>query len=285
MTSRNRKLVAGFAAVIGIAASVAVTATTAQAQEYAVSRRAFTFLDNSLDIEIAATSAGQLQVMRGESGRIDVAAHSAEGVASFGLTSGRGSTLTLTALGAKQADYVVVVPERALVRVKLPGRSGWKDADPYGSSRFRWDAAPDEPELDYSPPRPTVEGKYFVVGSSASAPARVRLFGKAHIRSVEVRLEGTEFQLWSSRPLTGKPGATDLLDVDAGRENVDLILQVPSFTRQFELRLEDQILLTAGGGDVVERCGPGVRQKAANGALRVKFRPAEGLVCDSARVH
>lgn len=254
-------------------------------QEYAVSRRAFTFFDTRLDIEVAATSAGQLQILRGESGRIDVAAHAAEGLASFALATEMSPTLSLTAAGAKQSEYIVSVPERVTVRVKLPGRSGWSSAEPFGVSRFRWDSVPEPTPIDYSTPRPTVEDRYFVVGSSAAAPGRVRMFGKAHLRVVEVRMEGIEFQLWSSRPLTNQPGAKELVDVDAGREDVDLVIQVPSFSRQFELRLENEVMLTIEGGKLIERCGPGVKQKAANGSVRLKYRPSAGLVCGAARVH
>lgn len=276
MTTRQRAFVMLFAAW---ATAACAGGRRLQAQEYAVTRRVFSFFDNQLDIDVLANSAGQLQVIRGEAGRVDVAAHATEGVASFGLATDRGNTLRLTALGAKEAEYVVVVPEQANVRVRLPGHRGWSDANRYGTARFRWDAVPDAPELDYSIPLPTIENKYYVVTTRGEAPVRVRLLGRSHIRSVEVRLQGTEFEVASSRPLTHTPGAADLVDIDAGSEDVDLVVQVPSYTRRFELRLEGDIMFTIEGGEAHDRCTPSVNQKTAAGAMRVLYRPAAGLRC------
>lgn len=259
--------------------AVAVAVSPARAQEYAVTRRSFTFFDSNLDIDIQATAAGQLQIVRGERGKVEVAAHAAEGIASFGLASEQGSVLTLTALGTNQAEYIVVVPEETAVRVRVPGRASWSSASGTGTARFRWDAIPEPHPNDYSIPNPTIENKYYLIGVKSVPPARVRVLGRSHVRSVELRLEGTDFQVGSTRALMDMPGAADLMDIDAGNTDVDLMIQVPAFTKHFELRLENDILVTIENGVVADRCGPSLRQTTPRGTQRVTYRPSQGVTC------
>jgi hypothetical protein len=261
------------------ALSPAVTVQSVHAQEYDTSRRVFNLYDNKLDIDVLATAPGQLQVVRGGSGRVEVAAHAAQGIAAFGLTDDRSSTLRLTALGAKQADYVVIVPERAMVRVRLPGRSSFNDIDQNGISRFHWDSVPEPVEADHSFPRPTIEDRYFVVSTRDEAPSRVRIVAATHVRSLEIRLEGTEFRVASNQPLTKVPGASDLIDIDPGADDVDLMIQVPAYTDTFDLRVGDHALFTITAGQQTTGCGPLVRQKTPLGVTRLTFRPSEGLTC------
>jgi hypothetical protein len=282
--SRSRARFSGLCAALTAFTALAASAgTSLRAQEYEVSRRIYNFYDDRLDIEVLANSAGQLQILHGDGGRVEVAAHASSGIAASALATERGSVLRLTALGAKSAEYVVIVPEQADVRVKLPGRSGWTDAARYASSKFRWDSIPEPLELDYTYPKPTLEGRYFVVSSRSTPPARLRLFHPEHIRSVEVRIEGTEFMLASTEPLTNSPGVRELLDIDPGLSDVDLVIQVPSFTRSFELVAGDQTILRMDNGAVTSACGGGIRQQTPRGQERFKYLPQAGLDCRAAR--
>jgi hypothetical protein len=260
-----------------ISAFTATLTAGAGGQEYAVTRQSFGIYSNSLEIEVLATAPGQLQVIRGSDGRVDVAAYAARGVAAFGLTR-QPPVLRLTALGAIGADYVVVVPERASVRVRLPGRRTWENVNG-GSRAFRWDSVPEPRELDYRMPAPTLDGRFYVVATSPAAPERVRLLNEAHVRSIELRLEGTEFRIASSRPLVHSPGMASRIDVDAGDEDVDLMVQVPAYTADFELHLGSKVLVVLKDSQPQDLCGPSVKQRNPEGFWRITFRPAEGLKC------
>src|SRR5262245_10860711 len=97
-----------------------VSALPVDAQED-VRRRSFVFLDNNLTIEVLSEDAGVLRVVRGEAGLLEVAARAPNGFASFALGGREENELRLTALG-NRAEYIVVVPEDAYVRVRLPGK-------------------------------------------------------------------------------------------------------------------------------------------------------------------
>jgi hypothetical protein len=268
-----------FGLLLGLLAGFAAGgATPLHAQEYAVTRESYPFFSRNLDIDVSATGPGRVQVIRGSEGRIEVAAHATGGVAAFGLTA-YPPILQLTALGAVGADYIVVVPQRTDVRVRVPGRSSWSSADPYNPQTFRWDSVPEPIALDYTIPRPTWEGRFYVVAASPNAPALVRLLSPEHIRSVQLRLEGSEFRVGSSRPLTHSPGSATALVIDPGDEPVDLVVQVPVFADLFQLRLDSGVLAIVQKGELRQSCQPSVRTKTEGSGWRVLYRPSLGLSC------
>ncbi|MFW6080033.1 MAG: hypothetical protein ACODAE_10455, partial [Gemmatimonadota bacterium] len=87
-----------------------------------VLRRWFAFPGNELTIEVLADSPGRLSVMRGEPGTIRVTGRIVDGLAEAGLAGRQRDRLTLHAIGAGEAAFIVVVPEAARVRVRLPDR-------------------------------------------------------------------------------------------------------------------------------------------------------------------
>src|SRR6476661_806657 len=91
-------------------ALVGVIAAPAAAQKD-VARHSFTFLDNNLTIQVISEHAGVLRVMRGEFGRVEVAARAPDGVPGFSLGGREGHDLLLTSVGSEKVDYIVVVPE------------------------------------------------------------------------------------------------------------------------------------------------------------------------------
>ncbi|MEO5511155.1 MAG: hypothetical protein ABIS27_11055 [Longimicrobiales bacterium] len=264
--------------ISALLALLLATSAPVHGQEYAVSRQTFSFYADNLDIDVVAKGAGRLQILRGPLGRVDVAAHSRDGVAGFGLTDAP-SVLRLAALGGEGASYIVVVPDLTNIRVKLPGRRGWQHADRYGSPTFKWDSVPDAPDVDESMPRPTMDGRYFVATTRMDAPERVRLLNGAHIRSVELRLEGTEFRIAASRAFQPRTGSASLIDIDAGSEDVDLVIQVPAYTRRFELQLGSERLAAVADGKLSDLCRPSIQQVSPAGFKRVTYRPALGVSC------
>ncbi len=269
-----------YLAFAGSAVSMAIAVPThARAQEHAVTRQTYPFYTDRLDVEVLATSAGRLQIIRGGLGRVEVAAYAANGVAAFGL-SDEPHVLRLTALGAAGADYVIVVPDNTSVSVRLPGQRGFQPSARYGSKTYRWNASVEAAAPDVVVPQHTLDGRFFVVTTRVDAPARVRLLDVEHIRSVEVRLEGTEFRIASSRLLRHAAGSASTIDIDPAGDAVDVVIQVPSYTEAFDLRMGTQSIVLIKNGKLSELCRPVVRQEVG-GYTRLTYRPARGVSCSA----
>jgi hypothetical protein len=86
-----------------------------------VRQERLTFIGTTLEIEVLAESPGTLRLIQGRAGEIDVSARAVAGIAGFGLSGGDRGKLQLTAVGAERVEYLVVIPEGAQVRIRLPG--------------------------------------------------------------------------------------------------------------------------------------------------------------------
>src|SRR5688500_12699477 len=91
-----------------LAAALLLDSTHAVAQEYELTRRSYSFFDTSLTIEVVSDVPGRLQVVRGENGRVEVAARVPGGIPAFALGGRTSDRLRLTALGGESAEFVVV---------------------------------------------------------------------------------------------------------------------------------------------------------------------------------
>lgn len=104
-------------------------------------RRSFPLLDASLRIEVVGEAPGELRVVRGGGGRVRVHGQAGGGLASASLDErrGPGTALRLTSLDADRVLYLVEVPSRTLVRVRLPG---WRSSQSLGTleevATYRW---------------------------------------------------------------------------------------------------------------------------------------------------
>lgn len=109
---------------LAVAISCALCAAPAAAQDDDVgtARRAYPFLGDRLTVHIEADSPGVIRLIRGEDGRLEVAARAEDGFPGFGLADRGGDALVLTAIGADRAEYLVVVPANVRVTVRLPDR-------------------------------------------------------------------------------------------------------------------------------------------------------------------
>ncbi|MBX6364128.1 MAG: hypothetical protein IRZ00_09695 [Gemmatimonadetes bacterium] len=96
----------------------------AQAANTEMLRRSFTYLGDALTIDITADAPGRIRLIHGADGVVEVTARAAEGFAGIGAPTLEGGHLTLTAVGAKQVEYLVAVPAATRVQVVLPGREG-----------------------------------------------------------------------------------------------------------------------------------------------------------------
>lgn len=92
------------------------------APEQDVKRERFTFIGNSLEIEVVVDVPGALRLIQGAAGEISVTALAASGAAGAGFSGTDPGTLQLSAIGAECVEYLVAVPAGAQVRIRLPDR-------------------------------------------------------------------------------------------------------------------------------------------------------------------
>lgn len=112
----------------------------AGAQDVFVERASYRFLDSRLTIHVHADVPGELQVIRGRSGRLQVRATSHGGLAAFGFQDRGIRRLNLSSLGGESVRYLVVVPGRVRVDVQLPDRDASVGlAALERAARFEWD--------------------------------------------------------------------------------------------------------------------------------------------------
>lgn len=111
-------------------------------------RQSYTFLGNRLEIRVEGVPSGSLRVVRGGAGVLEVAGRAAEGIAGAARERDGSEVLTLTAVGAERAVFLVVVPSDAIVRLRLPGEERPLGFDPPRTSdQWEWSApAPEAPE-------------------------------------------------------------------------------------------------------------------------------------------
>ncbi len=250
----------------------------AAAQERGVARRTFTFLDTDVTVEVTAPMPGTLQIVRGEPGILDVAGRVPGGMSSFALGGRDGDKLRLTAVGGEHADFIVVVPEDAYVRVRLPNRKSGALASTRQGATFTWGDAQSSAKaaapLMMPPSGPTV------AHSAEYAPRVLAIPRLTTVRSVEVRLEASDFQVAGNHYMTVVNGSSQNVEVRTGDEPEELIVTVPAATRDFTLRLGGRTALVVRRFEVTTYCEPVTEQTFAATARRFTFTPEAGrLTC------
>lgn len=255
-------------------ALLAGTASSAFAQEYAVSRRAWSFFERALTIEVLADAPGALQIVRGEPGRVEVAGHARDGLAAWGLGGYRRDRLRLSALGASEADYVVIVPEDVHVSVTLPGDYLARSVSYEPAALLRWEGGAVQPAADFGVAPGILENGMYPVHRGSHGPARVELPDASSLRSIEVRVGGDEFLVASSRPLAFGPGRGPLV-IRTGAEALDIVITLPRGTRSFQLHGADGDLVRLQDGQLAAACQPSIALQAPD-RQSVTLRPAGG---------
>ncbi|HEX6558109.1 MAG TPA: hypothetical protein VF021_01565 [Longimicrobiales bacterium] len=248
-------------------------ALPATAQERGVSRRAFTFLSNDVTVEITSDVPGTLQIVRGQDGMIDVAARVPGGLSSFAMGGTYSDKLRLTAMGGRSAEFIVVVPEQTYVRVRLPNRKGGDVGSTRQGGTFRWgenvvrtSAAP----FPAAPTGPTV------AYSAQRAPRTLSVPGLNSVRSISVRVGDPTFTIAGNHYMNVAGSRSDNVEVRTGAEVEDLVIGVPSETRDFVLRLGGRTALVVRGFDVTTSCDPVTEQTLQDGARWYTFSPEMG---------
>ena len=260
-----------------VLALVAVPGAAA-AQEYQTTRRSYTFMDNRLTVTVAAEAAGELHVIRGERGRVEVAARSDDGFPGFGLAGSPYRELTLTAPGAGRVQYLVVVPRRVSVSVQLPGERRSRSVSGDGGV-FRWgDDWPGDGLEDTGPILPTTSSGLYVALVRTWAPRIVDVPDLAAVRSLSVRVEGGEFRVAASRPLAVTAGDRSRLEVNVAGEPVDIVLYLPAGSSGIEVRSAGQRLAQVTGGHLRSACSGAVVQAPTDHQRWLTVWPEAGRV-------
>lgn len=268
---------------ITIAVALATAVPNAADAQHDVTRRTFTFLGDRLVVAVLAEAPGELKVVRGQYGRIEVAARSRDGFAGFGLGGGITRELRLTAVGSDAVQYLVVVPERVAVSVTLPSGSTADVGSSDGVATYRWDGASDVPAYpdDRDPLArrdilPSTAGGLYIIHSGRRAPSLVDIPDLTSVRSVSVRVQGDEFQVASSRPLALVPGDAGHMVVRVDGEPLDLVFFVPRGSPALQLRSGSTRLAEVRGGRPQSFCGSTVIQKPSPSQDWLTVFPASG---------
>jgi hypothetical protein len=247
-----------------VALTTALVLPAAVDAQRGVTRRAYTFLGDRLVVAVHAEAPGELQVVRGQRGRIEVAARSRDGFAGFGLGGDITRQLRLTAVGSEAVQYLVVVPEHVAVSVQLPRGAPASAPTRNGVATYRWggfDEATGQ-DIDSSPIQPsTASGLYIVHSSRRSVPGIVDVPDLTRVRSISIRVEGDEFNVAATRPLALTPGDPRHLVIRVDGEPLDLVLFVPRGASGFQLRSGDHRLAEVSGGRLRSSCGGTVIQQ------------------------
>jgi hypothetical protein len=241
-----------------IAAAFATLPVAAAAQELDVTRRQYTFLNSRLDVAVLAEAPGVLHLVRGQEGRLEVAARSRDGFAGFGLGGNATRELRLSAVGSESVQYMVVVPERVIVYVRLPDGQRRSLGPGQRSGTYTWSTAPVTtampPVMPAVPEVDLAAGGVYVAHRAVWAPEVINVPELAAIRTLSIRFEGSEFRVGASRPLVVQPGSRSHMDVRVDGDPLDLVIYVPRGRAPFALRSGGVTLATLSADRAETQC-------------------------------
>jgi len=257
------------------------TALPASAQ-LDVARRSFIFLDTNLTIEVVSENAGALRVLRGEAGIVEVAGRAPGGFPAFALGGREGDNLQLTSIGAADADFVVIVPEDVRVKIRLPKSSKIETAG-RPSATYKWsvgeDVRKDSPPSDAGAANraaPSTSGM-FLSHYSRAVPVSFSVPDANNLGNLEVRFDGSDFRLSTSRAVSMNPGRNDTIELRAVNPGLNAVISLPTDARDFKLVLSGKLALEVRGGEIGVYCDQ--LQRAADAPRVYSFSPAGELSC------
>lgn len=280
-------------------------AVPVSAQQWGVTRRVYTFLDTELTVEVVMEAPGTLQMVHGLGGQVEVMGRALHGMAASALSDKNGATLRLTAVGADRAQYTVVVPNNVYVQVKLPDRQVTETFSTMaGAKTYTWQATPGQGSgagtagpganmLDRRTPAamsvrasPSPTSSFlFTTYAGTSAPDMVTFPSASVLRTLTVRLEGDQFRVEASRPMTLRQGDPKAIAIRPVGPPMDVVLVVPVDTRNFVVEVGGQAALAVVRGRPMSMCTPVVEQLLEGDRLWYTFSPVNGMLsCSGDRV-
>jgi hypothetical protein len=284
-----------------IAAALSLALATTLAAQEDVTRRSYPFFADDLRIEVQTRLGGSIQLVRGGRATLEVVARVPGGIAAIGLSDRTEEVLRLTATGTSAADFIVSVPENVSVRIALPDSEDLLSIGLGPADALRWYArsgapapAPEQappPEEAAAAPQAPARGPASGERSvdriapgggptptyvSRLAPDVVSIPDPANVRSLSVRLEGSDFRVGSSQPLRTIPGNAERLEIRTGGPPLDIVLQLPADVEGFMLKVGTDVAFTVSGGQPRAFCTPLVAQQAHTGGRWYDFTPRDG---------
>lgn len=257
-------------------------AAPAAAQQWQVARDQFAFAGRQLTIRVDVETEGTLRIIRGPAGAVRISGRSDTGLTAAGLTA--DEQLTLTGAGDGLVEYIVSVPERVWVSVRLPDRSGAESMGSHQrSGMFRWSStahAPHDHPPSWAPdPEPGfgAPGAYTVL-TEALAPPEVAVPDLANVRSLTVRVEGEAFRITASRPLAVVAGERRRVEIRPAGPPMEIAIVVPAGTADFTLLAGGERALVVRAQGITVYCAPSTRQWLSGGRGWVTFTPALGTL-------
>lgn len=268
------------ALVLAAGAAIGLAPASAEAQEWGVVRRTFTYVDSRLLIDVRADIPGELQIVRGGFGQVEVAARADQGLA--GMALGRRDELVLTAMGAGRVQYLVMVPDNARVRVRVPGQRISQVFGPFsGQARYRWGG--ERPAVRPAAAARGIEvttlpqGGPYVAHTEGRAPDAVEILDPSDASAVRVHVGGEEFRLETDRPLSGGSASGRVVEISSDGDPLEVTMAVPRGTDSFTLRIGGADALRIRGGRAQALCRPVVEQRLAGGEAWFTFTvPQDG---------
>jgi hypothetical protein len=264
-----------------IAFAALALAIPVSAQQWQVAREQFAFAGRQLTIHVDTRVGGTLQIIRGPAGYVRVSGRSGDGMTAAGLTA--DEHLTLTGTGSTDVEYVVSVPERVRISIRLPDRARHESLGTmHRSGTFEWqaqDATPAEPLATWIPPQHGADpSSDFTVYAADLVPGSVSLPDLTDVRTLTVRVEGERFRVAASRPLTLAQGDPRHIEIRPAGPPLEVTVTVPAGTRSFELRADGASALVVQEGEVIIRCASSTRQWLSDGRRWVTFTPVAGTL-------
>ena len=245
-----------------------------------VARREYVYFDTNLTIDVMSEASGVLRILRGEAGILEVAARAPKGFPAFALGGRQSDELRLTAMGADRVDFLVVVPEDVRIRVRLPDRRHLEIASSNPSATYSW--GPNPPPATGEARNlavPPADGMYLSYYSE-SVPRVFTISDVAGVARLDVRFEGSDFRVSTSRPVTVNSGRSDAIEFRPGQPPMNLVLNVPSNAGEFRLVLGGRTALEARSGDIKSYCEQFISTTNQEGRRAYTFIASGGrLIC------
>jgi hypothetical protein len=148
------------------------------------------------------------------------------------------------------------------------------------SRTFHWGAAAEAPEpiaASLSPaPAAHEPGAGYTVFAAPLAPETIFLPDLARFRAITVRVEGDDFRIGASRPLSLQKGDPRHLEIRPAGTPLELTVTIPAGTAAFRLDTADGTALTVRGGEIAVHCEPHTRQWLPGARGWVTFTPLAG---------
>lgn len=277
--ARRRPPVAAAASLVLLPVGLALS-SPARGQDVGVERRSFTYLGSRLTVQVRDSVPGVVRLARGQGGEVRVLARARGGFATAALDTDGPDELNLTSVGARRAEYLVIVPSRVRIEVRLPGKDVDEDFGRLSpTATFSWDAV-EAPEAERGAAPTTSDAPTpatpFLAYEGSRAPARVQIPVPGRIRTLTVRIEGDRFRVTASRPLEVTPGDGEVVEIAPTRGGLDVGVELPDGPGAFTLRIGGVTALVVESGRARALCAPVTSQRLPGGVRVFTFDPASG---------